>query len=162
MKIAKCLVTAALFASLTTASGAAFTIPDSVHLSTTTQSQQIINTERRQEDPIKALENKKEQIQSRLKEGKITTEKADAITARIDTKIREIQEFNKLSVPQKKDKLIREFKARMDKKVSEGRLTQDKADELIKNYTEKVNQWDGQGYPKFGKKGCFGKKHKNN
>jgi hypothetical protein len=47
----------------------------------------------------------------------------------------------------------------MYKTVSEGRLTRDKADELIKNYTEKVIQWDGKGYPpKFGKKGCCSKK----
>lgn len=108
---------------------------------------------KKQKDPIKALESKKEKIQKLLKEGKITKEKADAITAKIDAKIKEIQEFNKLPLKQKKEKLISNFKASIERKVKEGKLSQDKADELIKKFNEKVQKWDGSGYPRFFKKG---------
>ncbi len=108
-------------------------------------------------DPVKALESKKERIQSRLKEGKISKEKADAITARIDAKIKEVNEFNKLTPPQKKAKLINDFKTSMERRVKEGKLTRENADTILKDFTEKVNQWDGNGYPKFHGKGFKGK-----
>ncbi|MCR4434934.1 MAG: hypothetical protein QHH06_05315 [Clostridiales bacterium] len=108
----------------------------------------------RQKDPLQALQDKKERVQSLLKEGKITKEKADAIIAKIDLKIKNIKEFNSLTLPQKKDRLKSNFKASMDKKVKDGKLTQDKANELIKDFNEKVEKWDGSGYPEFcGKKG---------
>jgi lipoate-protein ligase A len=93
-------------------------------------------------------------IRAKLKEGKITKEKADKITAKIDSRIEKIQQFNSLTTQQKKDKLIGDFKASLDEKVKAGRLTQEMADELLKKYTDKVNQWDGSGYPKFARKGC--------
>lgn len=102
-----------------------------------------------QQDPIKALESKKEKVQAQLKEGKITKEKADAITARLDARISEIKKFNSLTLPQKKAKLISDFKSFTDKRVKDGKLTQEKANELIKKYTEKVEKWDGNGYPKL-------------
>lgn len=100
-------------------------------------------------DPVKALEAKKAKIQTLLKEGKITKEKAEEITARIDTKIKEIESFNKLSLQQKKDKLISDCRSYVEKQVKEGKLDRAKADELIKKYTEKINKWDGSGYPKY-------------
>lgn len=100
-------------------------------------------------DPIKALQGQKEKINSLQKEGKITKEKADAINARLDAKIKEIQEFNKLTLQQKKDKLISNFQARLDKKVKAGKLTQDQAITKINAFTEKIKKWDGQGYPMF-------------
>lgn len=103
-------------------------------------------------DPIKALQNRKEKIQSLLKDGKITKEKADKMTARIDSKIKEIQDFNKLTLPQKKDKLINDFKASVEKRVKEGKIDKAKADTLVKEFIEKINKWDGNGYPKFHQK----------
>lgn len=102
-------------------------------------------------DPIKALQGRKEKVQSLLKEGKITREKADEITARIDSKIKEIQEFNKLPLQQKKEKLVSDFKALMEKKVNSGKLTREKADTMVREFTEKIEKWDGKGYPIFDK-----------
>ena len=72
-----------------------------------------------QTDPIKALELRKERIKQQLKEGKITKEKADEIITKIDAKIEEIQEFNNMTVQQKKDSLIRRFKTSIEQKVKE-------------------------------------------
>lgn len=105
-------------------------------------------------DPIKALQAKKEKVQALLKEGKITKEEADKKTAWIDSKIKEIESFNKLPLQQKKDKLISDCKAAVEKRVSEGKLDRAKADTILNEYTEKINTWDGTGYPKFRFK-CF-------
>ena len=106
-----------------------------------------------QVDPIKALENKKEKINTLLKENKISKEKADAMIARIDAKLKKINEFNKLAPQQKKEKLINDFKSVIEKRIKDGRLDRNKGDELIKDFTEKVNNWDGKGYPMFHKRG---------
>lgn len=100
-------------------------------------------------DPIKVLESRKEKIQTMLKEGKITKEKADAITARINAKISEIQEFNKLTVKQKKEKLMSDFKAHAEKKIEKGKITREKADAMLREFAEKIEKWDGNGYPSF-------------
>jgi hypothetical protein len=100
-------------------------------------------------DPVKALQTRKEKVQTMLKEGKITKEKADAITARMDAKIKEIQEFNKLTLKQKREKLINNFKASVEKKVQKGELTRNEADTMLKDFTGKINKWDGNGYPQF-------------
>ena len=106
-----------------------------------------------QTDPIKALEMRKEQVKQQLKEGKITKEKADEIITKIDARIKEIQEFNNMTLQQKRDSLIRRFKTSLEQKVREGKLSQDKANQLIKDYTDKVNNWDGNDYPYFLRKG---------
>ncbi|HHW49000.1 MAG TPA: DUF2680 domain-containing protein [Clostridiaceae bacterium] len=110
-------------------------------------------------DPLEALKQKKEKIQSMLKEGKITKEKADEITAKIDKKIKEIEEFNKLSPEQKKANLTDKFKAFIEKRVKKGKLTREEADEMIKKFNEKLQSWDGKGYPDFFKKGFGFKGH---
>jgi len=104
-------------------------------------------------DPVEALKQKKEKVQSLLKEGKITKEQADAIIAKIDAKIKAIEEFNKHSPQQKKEKLLERFKASVEKKVKEGKLTREKADELIRKFSEKLKNWDGTGYPDFLRRG---------
>jgi len=111
------------------------------------------------QDPLEALKKKKEKIQSMLKEGKISKEEADAINARIDKKIKEIEEFNKLSPEQKKDKLMKGFKESVEKGVKSGKLTREKADEMIKKFNEKLQNWDGKGYPDFLIKGFGFKGH---
>lgn len=176
MKAVKILATAAIITSLSL--NVAFAEPGITVPNAKTQQQQIGTFEKDKDrlgkkdfkkskdkfssdqDPIKALEHKKERVQVKLKEGKITKEKANEIIARIDARIKKIQDFNKLTLQQKKDKLISDFKAHMDKKVKGGKLSRDKADELIKMHTEKVNQWDGNGYPKFFKRDC-NKKNNN-
>jgi hypothetical protein len=105
--------------------------------------------QRRQTDPIKALELRKERIQQQLKEGKITKEKADEIITKIDARIEEIQEFNNMTLQQKRDSLLHRFKTSIEQKVKEGELSQDKANQLIKDHTDKVNNWDGNDYPYF-------------
>lgn len=108
-------------------------------------------------DPIKVLESRKAKIKSLLKEGKIDKETADEKTTRIDLKIKEIQSFNKLSLQQKKDKLINDCRTAVEKRVQEGKLDRTKADTIIKNYTEKINKWDGNGYPQLHHKHFKGK-----
>jgi lipoate-protein ligase A len=56
-----------------------------------------------------------------------------------------IEEFKKLSVPEKNEKMISHFKARLGRKVESGKLDQNKANELLAEFTEKINQWDGTG-----------------
>lgn len=115
-----------------------------------------------QKDPIKALENKKVRVKSLLKEGKITKEEADRINARIDSKIKEIKEFNKLPLEKKKEKLLSDFKVRLEQKVKDGKISKDKMDEILKQYTEKINNWDGSGYPGIHCKGMRFKSKPNN
>lgn len=116
------------------------------------------NCEECLKDPIAALEEKKSEISDLLKEGKITQQKADEMINRIDAKIAEIKAFSKLTLQQKKDKLIKDCKNRLDVLVKAGKFDRKKADEILKNYTEKIKQWDGTGYPKFFDKGMRGKK----
>ncbi len=113
-----------------------------------------------QQDPVKMLEEKKERVQGLLKEGKLTKDEADEITAKIDARIQKIREFNSLTLPQKKDALIASFKTRMEKKVKEGKVSREEADSRIRSYTDKVNKWDGSGNPGFLKKDCDKSEHK--
>lgn len=111
-------------------------------------------------DPVKALECRKAKVQSMLKAGEITKEEAKEITARIDAKIAKIKEFNKLTLPQKRAKLMEDFKAVIDGKVKEGKLTKEEAAEIIRRFNEKAAQWDGNGYPMMHGKGFkHGKDH---
>lgn len=98
-------------------------------------------------DPVKALECRKAKVQSLLKEGKITKEEAAEKTARIDARIAKINEFNKLTLPQKKTKLMEEFKASVNNKVKDGRITREKADTITREFNEMITNWDGNGYP---------------
>lgn len=108
-------------------------------------------------DPVKMLEQRKANVRQELSEGKITKEEADRKIARIEQKIKDIQEFNKLPLKEKKEKLINSFTARVDKKVQEGELTRDNADKMISKFKAKVEKWDGNGYP-FHFKGFKGEK----
>jgi ribosomal protein S20 len=155
----KGLATAALVTSLT---AAVFAAPVAGDVYTQRQQSPMRNAKmvfmhenggcRDQQDPIKFLEDKKAKIQQELQEGKITKEQADEKISKIDSKIKAIEEFKKLSVPEKKEKMISHFKARLDRKVESGKLDQNKADELLAEFTEKINQWDGTGFPKIDKK----------
>lgn len=103
-------------------------------------------------DPIEALQKRKERIQSLLKEGKITKQKAEEITKKIDAKIKKLQEFNRLSPQQKKSKLIEHYRKSLDESVKSGKVSRERADQLMKKFIEKMQKWDGKGYPNFKKK----------
>lgn len=104
-------------------------------------------------DPIEILKARREKVQKLLQEGSISKEKADAMIAKIDEGIKEIQDFNALPLAQKKEKLLTRFKESIGMRVKDGKLTQEKADEIISRYTKEIEQWDGKGYPRFFKKG---------
>lgn len=110
-----------------------------------------------EKNPITALEENKNEILQLLKEDKLTKEKADAIISRIDAKISKIKAFEKLPLAQKKEALIKDCKARLDTLVKDGKIQKDKADAILKKYTEKIQNWDGIGYPDFHDKGIKGK-----
>lgn len=111
-----------------------------------------ISERKKEQDPIKQLQHKKEKIQKLLDQGKLTKEEAQEKIKIIDAKIKKLEEFNKLSLKEKKKKLIKNFKTFTDDMVKKGKITQEKADELLKEYESKVKQWDGNGHPpKFGK-----------
>lgn len=107
-------------------------------------------------DPIQRLEKMKSDIQQKLTSSKITKEKADKAIERIDKKIKEIQDFNKLTTPQKKDKLLNDFTAAMKDKVKNGKIDQTKADKAIADFKTKLDQWDGSGMPFLKAKGFKG------
>ena len=105
-------------------------------------------------DPVKSLENRKETILKLEKEGKISKEEADKKIKKIDSKIKGIEEFNKLTVEQKREIIIEKFKVVMASQVKEGKISQERSDELISEYTKKIQEWDGNGMPGF-----YHKKH---
>ena len=100
-------------------------------------------------DPTKMLEKEKANIQKKLTDGKITQDAADKAIAQIDQKIKAMQDFNLLTTQQKKDKLSSDYTAAVSKKVTDGKLTQEKADKAIADYKTKLDKWDGTGYPFF-------------
>lgn len=124
------------------------TTPPAIQFKRTTSS--AIGVKGQAMDPVKGLENAKARIQEQVKAGKLTQDKADKQIAQIDAKIKEIKDFNALTLDQKKAKLISNYKASIQKLVTAGKLTQDKADQLIKSYTDKINKWDGKSVIGFG------------
>ncbi|MDP4179659.1 MAG: hypothetical protein Q8942_01050 [Bacillota bacterium] len=113
------------------------------------------------QDPLKMLQSKKDDIQTKLKDGKITQADANTEIAKIDAQIKEIEAFNALSLEDKKVKLTNDYKANLEKQVQDGKLTQLKADEMLKNYTDKLSNWDGTGYPQLGNFGAVDKHYMN-
>jgi DNA-binding protein H-NS len=105
---------------------------------------------RKMQDPLNFLEKKKRHIQEQVRAGKLTQEEADARIARIEERIRDIREFNKLSVPEKKAKLLDRYRKMLEQKAAAGKITRQEADRRLQAFTEKVEAWDGQGYPDFG------------
>ncbi len=100
-----------------------------------------------EKDPVKALECRKAKVQSMLKEGRITKEEAAEKIVRIDAAIAKINEFNKLALPQKKAKLMEEFKTSVNSRVKDGRITREKGDAMTREFNEMITNWDGNGYP---------------
>jgi len=104
-------------------------------------------------DPLKRLEERKENIQKEYKEGKITKEKADELTQKIDKHIAKIKEFNSLSLPQKKEHLSAKVKSRIEQDVKDGKMTKEEGEKKLKNFNKDLENWDGKEFPKFMGKG---------
>lgn len=151
MKFKNGILAAALVTSLTVS--ATFATPSlaNVELSAQTGTKQVAEVCREQRDPIKALEAKKERVQAKFKAGKITKQEADEAIAKIDAKIKKVEEFNQLKPDQKKEWLINHFTEKINQKVSDGKLSKEEGQKLIERVTEKVQEWDGEGYPNLGK-----------
>lgn len=100
-------------------------------------------------DPIKFLEEKKSRILKLMQEGKIDKDVAQKAIEKIDKKIEEIKEFQNLPLEKKREVLINKYKDRMAEMVKKGKIKQDEADKRMKEFIEKINSWDGSGYPIF-------------
>lgn len=163
MKVYKILAASALSAILTASATFALPVsssfPDSLNQAQFVWENAGMNREQ-VKDPIQRLLVKKAKIEAQLAQGKISKAEAEAKIVLIDAKIKRIQEFNKLPLSEKKERLVIDFKAFVDEKVKEGKLTQEKAKELIAKYTRIVNEWNGSGNPpRMGKGSGHHKEH---
>lgn len=100
-------------------------------------------------DPIKRLEERKQEIQKDLKEGKIPKEKADELTKKIDERIEKIKKFNSLTLPEKKEHLTKNFKLRLEQQIKDGRITKEEGENLLSDFNKQLESWDGKQPPKF-------------
>ncbi|MFZ5989635.1 MAG: hypothetical protein ACOYWZ_21265 [Bacillota bacterium] len=100
-------------------------------------------------DPIKDLQTLRKEVQEDYKQGNISKDELDLALTKIDRKLNAVKEFNKLSLEQKKDRLINEFTKAVNRKVQEGKISENDMEKIISVFTEKVNAWDGKGYPTF-------------
>ncbi|ADL69453.1 hypothetical protein Tthe_1969 [Thermoanaerobacterium thermosaccharolyticum DSM 571] len=98
-------------------------------------------------DPIQLLENLKAKIEEKYSQGKISQNQENNIITKINSAEQKIENFNNMTLDQKKQTLIDYFTTIVNNEVKNGKITQDKANTLIKNFTDKVNKWDGTGYP---------------
>ncbi|EEG76356.1 hypothetical protein [Dethiobacter alkaliphilus] len=151
MTIKKSILTAALVTSL--AAGSVVAAP-TVNVSPTPLAGTLKVAElcREQRDPIKMLEMKKERVQQKYKAGEITRQEADELTAKLDAKIKKVEEFNQLKPEDKKEWLLNHLTEKVNRKVKEGKISEEKGRELVEHFTEKINEWDGKGYPDLGKR----------
>jgi len=108
-----------------------------------------------EQDPLKMLNNKKDMVQTLLKEGKMSKDEADEIIKRVDKSIKTVNDFNKLTLVKKKEFLLKQFDSTMDARLKDGKIKKDLVEELKKEYRDRITQWDGKGYPGFLIKGVF-------
>ena len=104
---------------------------------------------KKDKDPIKHLEKRKEKIQQELKDGTITKDEADKVIKNIDAKIGIIKEFSNMTLPQKKERLLSNFKNRIEAKVKMGELTKTEGTQILKDFESSLEKWDGTGRPDF-------------
>jgi len=136
-----------------------FALTTTVSLAKNPYIQKVENTEQKTEqreeqsqdtrklDPLQVLEKRKEKINKLLKEGKIPKEKAEEKLRKIDRRIEEIKEFQKLPLEKKRERVINNFRHELDKLVRDGAIKPEEAERLMNEVTEKINKWDGSGYP---------------
>ncbi|PYG87813.1 uncharacterized protein DUF2680 [Ruminiclostridium sufflavum DSM 19573] len=107
------------------------------------------DADKHEKDPIKRLEERKESIKKECEEGKITKEKADELTKKIDERIAKIKEFNSLPLQEKKDRLNEKIKAHVEHDVQNGKITKEEGDKIIQEFNKQLENWDGSDFPKF-------------
>lgn len=100
-------------------------------------------------DPAKMLEQQKQALQQKVTDGKLTQEDADKRIAELDQKVKEMQEFNSLTLEQKKEKILSNFTTSTNDRVKDGKLTQEQADKMATDFKAKLDQWDGSGMMPF-------------
>jgi len=116
---------------------------------------------KKEKDPVEVLEGLKKKTEKRLKAGEISKEEAKRIKTRIDERIKEIKEFEKLPLAEKKKLLISSLESRLEKKLEENKLSQEKAAEILQKKLEEIEAWDGKSYPDFVKRYFFRKQQVN-
>lgn len=130
-----------------TASSSVFALDDG--LITSGQDIRISRLDFEKIDPVKELKTLKSKAQEDYKQGRISKDELELRLSKIDRKLDAIKEFSRLSLEQKKDRLVTDFKKAVNKKVQEGKITENESDRILQHFTETVNQWDGQGFPSF-------------
>jgi len=85
----------------------------------------------------------RERIAQQLAAGRITQAEADAALAGMEAQAAKCEAFKSLTPEEKKAKLIEYFSAKIEERVNDGKITADKAKEMIAEYTEKISAWDG-------------------
>ncbi len=98
-------------------------------------------------NPIKYLEDKKQSVEKDLKEGRISKEEADEKIKEIDHRIQKINEFNSLPLSEKKEKIYSRFQKHIERKVSEGKLTNEEGQKFLKELKKELDEWDGKDIP---------------
>ena len=96
-------------------------------------------------DPLERLKAEKTSIQTQLSIGKITQEEADKKIAEIDKSIEEQEEFNSLTLAEKKTKLVSDYTTRINQMVKDSKMIQTEADKALVEYKAQVEKWDGSG-----------------
>ena len=109
------------------------------------------------DNPVKVLEGLKEKTEKRLKAGEISKEEAERLKTRIDKRIEEIKEFERLPLEEKKKLLISSLESRLEKKIEENKLSQEKAREILQKNIEEIQAWDGKSNPEILKRYFFRK-----
>ena len=99
------------------------------------------------EDALARLTTQKTSVEARLAEGKITQTQANVQIATIDAKVKEVKAFNALTLAEKKAKLTADMKTKLAADVTAGRITQEKSDLMMKNFTTSLENYDGTYYP---------------
>lgn len=111
-------------------------------------------------NPIKELQTLKKEIQKDYKQGNLSKDELDFALTKIDRKLNSIKEFNKLSLEEKKARLIDDFTKAVNINVQGGKISENDMEKIISTFTEQVNSWDGKGYPEFFYKGITALKEK--
>lgn len=103
-----------------------------------------------------------EKVNEKIKEGKITKEQGDLLIKDMNDKINQWDgktpfpfsrgmsnkiklpdNFDKMTLEEKKNWLITNYTEKVNQKVSDGKITKEKGNELIAKMKEKINNWNG-------------------
>lgn len=109
------------------------------------------------------ITNYTEKINSKVKEGKITKEQGDSLIKDMTDKVNQWDgkeplplphgmshkiklpdNFEKMSLQEKKNWLITNYTEKINKDIKEGKITKEQGDSFINSSKDKINQWDGK------------------